>query len=150
MNSCVANRSNPLSIFSICFVSFAFYCLADVMSLLSVYFNGVNFQNLAYSSRVVSNLFLAPVLETIFIFLPLMWVCRRLDFKSYTTILSVALLFSLLHIFISVIYPFVIFWPALMMCCNYYYFLSTRGHLVACISTILVHATFNLTSVLCG
>ena len=150
MNSCVANQSDSFSVFQICLISFAFYCLADVMSLLSVWLNGANFHNLAYSSRIVSNLFIAPVSETLFIFFPLMWVCGKFEFKSYTTIVSVALLFSLLHISISVIYPFIIFWPALMMCCNYYYFLSKHNHLVACISTILVHAMFNLTSVLCG
>lgn len=149
MNSYAINKFNFCTAISIFFVPFAFYCLSDMFSLLSIWLNGVNLDNL-HGSRIVSSVLIAPLVETLFIFFPLMWVCSKFEFNSHATILIVAFLFSLLHILNSPIYPFIIFWPALMMCCNYYYFLSKNGHFTACVSTILIHATFNLTSILCG
>jgi hypothetical protein len=149
MNSSIINKFNFCPTISIFFVSFAFYCLSDVFSLLSIWLVGINLDNLQ-GSQIISSVLIAPVVETLLIFFPLMWVCGKFEFKSYSTILIVAFLFSLLHIWISVMHPFILFWPALMMCCNYYYFLSKNSHFTACVSTILIHSTFNLTSILCG
>ena len=92
-------------------------------------------------------IFFAPVLETIFIFVPILEICRYLKVRSIWTVLGFALFFELLHTQRG-LWEHCLLYPTMISMTLLYLAMREKSFLQAIVFTIAVHEFYNFTVVM--
>lgn len=98
-------------------------------------------------SMGLTAIFLAPVLETIFIFVPILEVCRYLKVRFVWSVLGFALFFELLHTQRG-LWEHCLLYPTMISMTLLYLSMRKKSFLQAIVFTIAVHEFYNFTVVM--
>lgn len=98
-------------------------------------------------SRGLDAILLAPILETIFIFAPILEVCRFFKARPLWVVLGFALLFELLHTQRSFLGHLMLL-PTMISMTLVYLAMRRKSFLYALLFTIVVHELYNFTVVM--
>lgn len=92
-------------------------------------------------------IFFAPIFETIFIFVPILEICRFFKVKPIWTILGFALFFELLHTQRGLL-GHLILYPTMITMTILYLSMRKKSFLHALLFTVAVHEFYNFTVVM--
>ena len=123
---------------------FVFYIIP---SWLSVSGGKIHRDGLVDYSMGLAAIFLAPILETIFIFVPVLEVCRYFRVRLAWSILGFALFFELLHTQRDFL-GHLLLYPSMISMTLLYMAMRKKSFLHALVFTIAVHEFYNFTVVM--
>jgi membrane protease YdiL (CAAX protease family) len=144
------NKNSTISDTKAISMLFLFYIVCDVFSIGCLLIWGVSpYASERFSDRWVGSIMVAPLLETLIVHLPLIWLFSKLKMHPVLIVLITAILFALLHLPLGAMYPVYIFYPGLIMSWAFYYFYKRCGVKVAILTATFVHGSHNFTSLMC-